>query len=616
MQMIVKKAKTSLTVGGVVFPVINFQLNLTVNALPQFQVSIPMGDSMGIEGATGEPVDVSSIEEGQDVVFSLTVGDQEIKFEGVVKTASISVNVSNISNSSGSYSITAEHKLTFLGGLAVKDRVFMGKGKPGAVIVDTYRDLDLPAGTVENNILFQEVLSGAQKDDMLLGLMTELGEDTLPGLVIDLIKVLYETESKYRNQNGDVITVGREVDKKAIEQLSSLGDNIIGGIPKKDISTAGARSTFIEKFADGLVKSWGSSNGLDVIMRGMNTIFFSLVPIQAGAVKLRQYCPMYKKETYTISNSDILSISRNASFEATPIAGIRLDIPAQDTNAHSPVPSEGYIVYPTDGAAGLYKYISTTSYDMWLTFASIFEKQKENEESQGETPIQTATCVKGKKKVEQQEEVSDADIKSEGDAITKVQLEVGKAVYAQQKWQNSGIVIKLAWTPYVNPGDIVRIDLSTAKALAANIPKGEYYGYVRGISISGAPGSINMSAQITSVRSKADNDEFGMDEYPIYEELTDEDKENATKDTTGKTNSGVDDSDKAIYDSIDWNNVPGGRPDEGEMPNSEQQAAIDEARKYNGVDWSNVPGGRPSPGETLNSEQYAALEAYQASRRS
>jgi len=512
--MIVKKVKTSLTVDKISYPVINYQLGLAVNTLPQISFVISMGDLMTGGGLLGKSTDVSKIQEGSEVVFEAVIGKQTIKFEGVVKQTSVQVSLSNVSNSSGSYSFIAQSKLAYLGGLSVIDRVFVGRGRTSGSKQEGYRDFVKDGGfsVTDSDSFMSEMNMGARKNNGIEGVIILSGSKSLPEVILQEIKLMYKSESEF--DNPEVDGGARELDTKALEQLDELISNIVGGMPKGDVSNFDDRCNFIETLIKGLYQSWGSSNGLDILTNALHNIFFALMPHQDGSVKVKQMCPVYQTEDYIIPNNVILGINRADVFEMTPTAGVRLRIPETDCGSLANEKTGAYIQYPDSGAEGLYKYINTGHYAIWFSFSSAFQQVKEKTNGNA-NPRSISSKPDTPKKTEPK--VPGASVE-ESDAKKKLHIEIAKAVYALQKWQNCSIVIRVAHTGTINTGDLVKVDLTKdSKALAAGIPQGIYFGFVQSVTFSGQAGNVVMNVIISHVRNEADNKKYGLKDYPMYE---------------------------------------------------------------------------------------------------
>ena len=509
--MIVKEAKTRLMIDGKEFPILSYELSLAVNSLPQLSMSIPMGFSMTADGMGSEPVDVSAIEEGSEVLFGATVGDMSMFFEGVVKRSGLDIKISSIANSQGVYTLEAESALSALGGLPTKDRIFMGNGPIPQNSIDTYRDVNLKLSSKKPDQVLARLLEGsAIEGDINTTSVAAGGKSSLPNLIIQVIKLLYRSEA--RGSSGR-----RNKDTAALVQLGLLQKNIKGGVLKRNSSMVEGRSRIVRAMLEGLVKAWEYSNGLNMLVKSMGSIFFSLTPNQDGMVYLQQYCPVYSKEKYTIPNSDILSIHKTDTYNANPITGIRMVLP-NDRFYHKNLRTGSgmYITYPDKGPGGLYKYIEGSTFDMWLSFISAYDPQKEKE-SKASAVRQTGRPG-GKNKSEGVKKGNKKAKETEEESRTALKLSVGKAVYALEKWKNNGIVIQVAWSPDINPGDIVKIDLTkNAGAIAEGIPLGVYYGYVHALRLQGREGGIYMTVSLSHIRNEKDNKEFGFEEYPMYE---------------------------------------------------------------------------------------------------
>lgn len=501
--MIVKKVNTTLTVAGGSFPVLSYQLILSINQLPQLTVTISMGSDIKNEGA--EPVDVSKITEGAKVVFNSSVTGQDIKFEGTVKHTGLNVKLSNVANSSASFTMTAESSLSALGGLPVMDRMFVGAGKLPRTSIDDYRgDLSSKSKSDALKDLASDVFTTKGFNDLFI----KSGTSTIPGVVVKVLKLLYESEDKLGG------AAGRQRDAAALAELTKLEDNIIGGVPNKPITDGADRSGFVMALIQGLEQSWGTSNGLDILIRAMNNIFFALMPQQNGKILLKQDCPVYQKEDYAIPPEVILGIDHSSTFSSTPTVGVRLRAPFMD---YESMASDGdrnyYINYPRETEGGLYEYVDSSQYAMWFKYASAYDQRKDGS---GKGVPKSVNHVADKAKPRTEQKNKDAK-PPETKSMTDAWLEIGKAIYAMQKWSKSGIVLNVAHDPKINTGDIVKIDLTQAPALADSIPRGVYFGRVQTLSFSGSSGNVAMQAQVEQVRNAEDNEEYGFKEYPVYE---------------------------------------------------------------------------------------------------
>ena len=509
--MIVKSVQTKLTVGGTEYPITNYNLQLNRSALPQLSVKIPMGGKMTAKGMEGG-VDVSDIKEGQDVVFHLRVGNELISFYGVVKRTSTNVQLSATGNSSGTFSLSAEHKLAKIGGLPVLSRAIVGNGKQGTTAIDYYRK-DVLKGFQENNdnTVIGSMLTAQTGPDGFTGMLVD--SKSMPEFVIDLLIALYKTE----DQAGGPKETLRALETDAIAVLEDLKKNIVGGtIAKLASSEIKGQSCFVNSQVENISKIWGKSNALDILRKMLNDIFFGLMPKLDGDIAVRQYCPVYAKEKMEIASRLILGIQEDEIFDATPVVGIRLRQPGLSNDFFSDADTPEYIQYPDDkNVTGLYQYIETSQYDMWFLFSSDYTPNKEAKGVEGKL-IANVGHPGGVQKLERKNE--NAEPPSYDGMRRTLSLEIGKAVYALQKWRNSSIVLRIAYEDAISIGDIVKIDLTKAKAISDKIPKGVYFGFVEGIVLAGQSGNVSMSVQLTHVRNEDDNKEFGLQEYPIYDE--------------------------------------------------------------------------------------------------
>ena len=508
-KMIVRAASTKLLIDGEDFPVVSYALSIAVNGLPQLSLGIPMGFAMTADGMGSAPVNVSAIKEGSEVLFNGSVGDMQVVFEGVVKRSGLDVRISSVSDSQGVYTVSAESSLSALGGMPTRDRIFMGNGVIPQNSIDMYRDNYLKLSTDKSDMVLTRLIDGSTLVGGYEAEMTAVGCGNFPELILKVLELLYKSESdKSAGRRGN--------NTSALQQIGVLRQNIIGGVLKKNLRAVEGRERIVRAMLEGLVKAWASSNGLDILVRALNGIFFAIVPKQDGMNYLQPYCPVYNKEKYTIPNSDILSIQKTDTYNVNPITGIRMRLPndkffQKDLQKGSSM----YITYPEKGPGGLYKYVDGGTFDMWLSFVSAYDPQKEK---RGKKGVQHTGDPNGSTKSEAITKGDKKAIETEEQSRTAIKVAVGKAVYALEKWKNNGIVIQVAWSPDINPGDIVKIDLTkNTGALADGIPLGVYYGYVHALQLHGKEGSINMSISLSHIRNEKDNKEYGFEEYPMYE---------------------------------------------------------------------------------------------------
>jgi len=116
--------------------------------------------------------------------------------------------------------------------------------------------------------------------------------------------------------------------------------------------------------------------------------------------------------------------------------------------------------------------------------------------------------------------------------------EIGKAIYAMQKWRNSSIVIDMFYNDEVKVGDVVKLDLTDAEALAPTIPRGIYYGHVDMVTYTGSGEAIKMNVHIKHVRNEDDNEEFGLDKRPVYKKPEDKKEEGEGLDDASDNDNG------------------------------------------------------------------------------
>ena len=506
--MIVKKVETVLNIGGTVFPVGNFTLQLKRGNLPQLRVAIPMGQKMAAKGMT-DKIDVSKIKEGDSVFFSVKIGGTKdlATFVGIIRSTSLEVKLSTTGKSSASFSVQAEHLLSCLGGLPVLSRAIVGEGKQSFVVIDTYRT-DVVKGLTGTNSAIGSMLTDKTAPDGLIGL---LRGNPMPAFIIDLLITLYKTEEKAAGPKE----TGRKLDKAAVRVLEDLKKQVVGGRIKKKVSgkTKG-RSEFVHKQVENIRKIWGGSNGLDILRKMLNDVFFCLTPKLNGIVAVRQHCPVYATEDVHIKNTDILGVNESYMFDATPITGIRMRKPKLANDFYSSTNSTSYIQYPdpSEEKAGLYKYVDSSVYAPWFIFASDYTPRKDG--SKGADIPSTANTPNQPPKTDKK---NDGAMPPYAARQNELYLEVGKAAYGLQKWANNSIVLKVAYVDNIQIGDIVKMDLTGSKALAAGIPTGTYFGYADGIVIAGGEGSAAMSISLVSVRTEQDNKKYGLQEYPMYE---------------------------------------------------------------------------------------------------
>ena len=512
MKITVKKVETTVKIDGTSFPVLNYRLILQKNGLPNLSMGISMGSNMTAKGA-GKAVDMTVIKEGAKVEFLSKVGGQNIIFNGVVKSSQLNVKLSNVSTSSGNYNVTAEHSLARIGGLPILDRLFVGAGRQKGSGLDAYRERLLDSKD-EATAAIMRIMAGSFLKDGYENLLSTSSTSTIPGLVIKVLKALYASEADTVAESAHD---NRLKDKEAIAELDKLEKNIVGGVPNKDVTTRSDRSEFVEALVGKLAANWANSNGLELLIQAMSSIFYCVAPKQNGDIMLRQDCPVYSKEDYTIDNKYILGIGHNDMYNAVPITGIRIRVPLADNNEGAPASRMEYIQFPNKGESGIYQYMSTHKFDMWFRFSSIYDQQKspKNKDAATESTYTKNSTGDTEEVTDQKEE--DAKPDGEADAERKLWIDIGKAAYATQKWRNSSIVLSIAHVPTIEVGDIIKIDLSKADALADNIPRGTYFGNVDTIAFSGAPGKVTMQVNITNVRNKEENDKYGFKEYPIYE---------------------------------------------------------------------------------------------------
>ena len=517
MKYVRRSVSSTLSIGGSSYPVLEYMLALQVNSLPQCQITIPMGVGWDKKGLAKKPVSVDKIKAGDKLEFTAKVGSFEASFQGVVGSAGLDIQLSNTGGSHGKFVVTGEHKLGELGGLSVMQRAFCGSGVPTAVTIDQYRNT-LREGKNGHSAFFEGMLGN--------GVLMEAFDDIVngtggaPQAVIKTLIGLYKSESYTKTTSsgatGSTSTSVRAADGEAIALLTDLLERIWGGKVKFNGGQQDAKqlSLFNNKLFQSMLMAWPGSNGLSLLIQALDQVFYMLAPRLDGEVDVRNNCPVMRKADVDIPADHIHKISINSHFEFTPITGIRIFKPTTPEDATDGNAQMYFIQYPEKPGdeKGLYQYVNSGKYTPWLCLEPMQPHNTKN------PPKQKGTLSVSKPKGEKSTKPKDKTAKPiSPEAKSDYYLDIGKAVYGQQKWRSNAIVITIAHTDKVQVGDVAKVDLSkNSDALAAGIPKGIYYGQIYSVNLAGGQGFSTMQLRLNCVRSESDNKKYGLQERPIY----------------------------------------------------------------------------------------------------
>jgi hypothetical protein len=501
-------------------PIIKFELNVAINQLPALSVQVPLGLNIetiaeGKEDKLVKTTDeyLDKLNDGTEAVFNCIVDDETfVMFEGVLNKQAPSVTTHNIGSKSTAYIALSFTGIdTYLSGDAIKNRVFIGKGKVDAdYMIDPYRDDYLSGDDAADNIK-RSINESYLKFDTIDEVCLAAGEEKLPSLILQVIKLMY-------NRENDIIEKGnvRELDKAAIERIEMLLDSVEGGQMKKSDLAAESRVGFYKSIVESLASIWGESNGFDSMVRILNAIFYQYAPQINIDPILRQDCPAIKYPDKILESNDILSVNGFTTYTAHSVTGIILNHPYSDVDKNSSDSVSAYIVYPTEGDPGLYKHVELANYAVWLAFYPKEAERKATKPSE--------IKKKGRKTIMKPKGVPTAEFKEKPTDNTPSENyrrylyeKVGMAVYGMEKWRNNALTIGITWRNDLLVGDIIKFDLGKCAALSSHIPKKVYIGRIEGIQIAGAAGALTMSLAVRYVRTEADNDKFGLEEWPLYD---------------------------------------------------------------------------------------------------
>ncbi len=97
---------------------------------------------------------------------------------------------------------------------------------------------------------------------------------------------------------------------------------------------------------------------------------------------------------------------------------------------------------------------------------------------------------------------------------------VAKSLYNTRVWGKNSMTLGLPLTFDCAPGMVIKIDITGDQIAQEIFGDSILYGQVQSVSIRSAVGQFSLTANVAYIRNEAQNEEFGFDKHPLYDQYT------------------------------------------------------------------------------------------------